>query len=40
MIEVGEYVRTEKGDINKVIGIREERRNGKRVYSHKAYYNV
>lgn len=38
MIEVGEYVRTHKGDINKVIGIREEQRNGKRVYSHKAYY--
>ena len=38
MIEVGEYVRTHKGDIYKVIGIREELRNGKRVYSHKAYY--
>ena len=37
-IEVGEYVRTKNGDINKVIGIREELRDGKRVYSHKAYY--
>lgn len=37
-IKVGEYVRTKKGDIHKVIGIREELRNGKRVYGHKAYY--
>lgn len=38
MIEVGEYVKTHKGDIHKVIGIREEMKKGKRIYSHKAYY--
>lgn len=38
MIEVGEYVKTHKGDIHKVIGIREEVKEGKRIYSHKAYY--
>ena len=37
-IKVNDYVRTKRGDINKVIGIREELRDGKRVYSHKAYY--
>ena len=37
-ISIGEYVRTHKGDIHKVIGIREEVKDGKRIYSHKAYY--
>lgn len=37
-IEVGEYVKTHNGDIHKVIGIREEVKEGKRIYSHKAYY--
>lgn len=35
---MNEFVRTKRGDINKVIGTREELRDGKRVYSHKAYY--
>ena len=35
---VGEYVRTKRGEICKVLGIRQEQRTGKRVYSHLAYY--
>lgn len=37
-IKVGEYVRTKKGQICKVLGIRKEQRNGNRVYGHKEYY--
>ena len=37
-IKIGEYVRTKKGQICKVLGIREEQRNGNRIYGHKAYY--
>ena len=37
-IKVGEYVRTQKGEICKVLGIRQEQRTGKRVYGHLAYY--
>lgn len=38
MIEVGEYVRTKRGEICKVLGIRPELREGKRIYGHKSYY--
>ena len=38
MIEVGEYVRTNRGEICKVLGISPELRDGKRLYSHKSYY--
>lgn len=37
-IKVGEYVRTKRGEICKVLGIRQEQRTGKRVYGHLAYY--
>ena len=37
-IKVGEYVRTKKGEICKVLGIRPEVKTGKRIYGHKAYY--
>jgi len=37
-IKVGEYVRTKKGEICKVLGVRQEQRADKRVYSHLAYY--
>lgn len=37
-IKVGEYVRTKKGEICKVLGVRQEQRVDNRVYSHLAYY--
>ena len=37
-IEVGEYVRTKRGEVCKVLGISPELRDGKRLYSHKSYY--
>ena len=37
-IKVGEYVRTKKGEICKVLGISPEVRNKTRLYSHKHYY--
>lgn len=36
-IKVGEYVKTNKGEICKVLGINKEIRNGNRIYSHKSY---
>ena len=37
-IKVGEWVRTKRGEICKVLGISPEVRDGTRVYSHKHYY--
>lgn len=36
-IKVGEYVKTNKGEICKVLGINKEIRDGNRIYSHKSY---
>ena len=38
MIEVGEYVRTKRGELCKVLGISPEVRDETRLYSHKHYY--
>jgi hypothetical protein len=37
-ININEYVRTKRGEICKVLGIRQEQRTGERVYEHLAYY--
>ena len=37
-IKVGEWVRTKRGEICKVLGISPEVRNETRLYSHKHYY--
>lgn len=37
-IQVGYYVRTKRGEICKVLGIRKEQKEGKRIYGHLAYY--
>ena len=37
-IQVGDYVRTKRGEICKVLGIRKEQKDGKRIYGYLAYY--